>query len=97
MLLFEWDVLKHLENKMKHGVSFEEAKKSFDDPFGLILRDERHSTLNESRYYWIGESGDRILTKYFTLRGSTIRIIGSAEWRKFRRLYERAKVKEFKN
>jgi len=29
---FEWDLGKDIENQMKHGVSFDEAKYAFDDP-----------------------------------------------------------------
>ena len=44
-------------------------------------------------FYWVGKrSSGRVLTTRFTRRGTKIRIIGSAEWREFRRLYsEKAK------
>lgn len=32
---FEWDETKNKLNQRKHGVSFEEAKMVFDDPFQL--------------------------------------------------------------
>ena len=84
---FEWDDDKELENLKKHKVSFTEALSSFFDPHGIQLDDLSHSQA-EKRFYWVGKSENgRILTTYFTKRGRNIRIIGSAEWRKFRRLY----------
>jgi uncharacterized DUF497 family protein len=73
-------------------VAFAEAVESFFDPDGLLLVDERHSRAEE-RFYWVGKSASgRVLTTRFTRRGTKIRIIGSAEWREFRRLYrEKAK------
>jgi uncharacterized DUF497 family protein len=71
---------------------FREAVESFFDPDGLLLVDEKHSRAEE-RFYWVGTcSSGRVLTTRFTRRGTKIRIIGSAEWREFRRLYsEKAK------
>ena len=88
---FEWDDNKEKLNIKQHNVSFAEAVDSFFDPKGFQLIDEAHSN-NEKRFYWVGKSkSGRILTTYFTKRGSKIRIIGSAEWRKFRRMYEATK------
>ncbi len=87
---FEWDDSKEKLNIKKHKVSFAESVGTFFDPSGIQLVDESHSGA-EKRYYWIGMSkSDKILTTYFTKRGSKIRIIGCAEWRKFRRLYYEA-------
>jgi uncharacterized protein len=87
---FEWDEDKEKNNIRKHGVSFTEAAETFFDPRGLQLFDESHSQ-NEIRYYWIGKSTEsRILTTRFVYRNKKIRIFGSAEWRKFRRIYETA-------
>jgi uncharacterized DUF497 family protein len=74
------------------SVSFAEAVESFFDPHGLLLVDEKHSTAEE-RFYWVGKcASGRVLTTRFTRRGPQVRIIGSAEWREFRRLYnEKAK------
>ena len=84
---FEWDASKEADNLRKHGVSFAEAVESFFDPHGLLLVDEKHSGV-EDRFYWVGKSSSgRVLTTRFTRRGTKIRIIGSAEWREFRRLY----------
>jgi hypothetical protein len=89
---FEWDASKEADNLRKHRVTFVEAVESFFDPHGLLLVDEKHSGV-EDRFYWVGKSSSgRVLTTRFTRRGAKIRIIGSAEWREFRRLYsEKAK------
>lgn len=84
---FEWDASKDAYNFRKHGVPFAEAVESFFDPHGLLLVDEKHSGAEE-RFYWVGKSASgQVLTTRFTRRGAKIRIIGSAEWREFRRLY----------
>ena len=38
---FEWDATKAAENYAKHGVSFEQAREAFDDPFGIDFADDR--------------------------------------------------------
>ncbi len=89
---FEWDLVKEIDNINKHNCTFIESVESFADPHGIQLLDVKHSDL-ETRFYWIGKtSSDRILTTWFTKRDRKIRIIGSAEWRKFRRLYETTKI-----
>ncbi|MEI8346306.1 MAG: BrnT family toxin [Pseudomonadota bacterium] len=90
-LEFEWDESKESLNIKKHGVNFTEAVDSFFDPNGIQLFDTAHSTNKEKRYYWVGKTkAGRILTTYFTKRRGKIRIIGSAQWRKFRRYYHEA-------
>lgn len=90
---FEWDHKKAKENFQKHKISFEQAVETFSDPEGLLLEDHHHSQ-KEKRYYWIGITNDSlILTTRFTYRGEVIRLIGCANWRKFRRYYETTKIK----
>ena len=61
-LTFEWDEEKSKENLRKHGVSFNEAKTVFNDPFGMTIADPDHS-LREDRYIDMGMSSrGRILT-----------------------------------
>ena len=85
---FEWDAGKELTNVRKHKVAFVEAVETFFDPKGFQMVDRKHSK-DESRFYWVGKSSQgRVLTTWFTRRGSVVRIIGSAEWRQFRRLYD---------
>jgi uncharacterized protein len=84
---FEWGAAKELANISKHKASFTEAVETFFDPNSFQMTDLKHSG-REPRYYWIGKSNHgRILTTWFTKRGATIRIIGSAQWRQFQRLY----------
>lgn len=44
---FEWDESKNKLNQRKHGVSFEEAKMVFDDPFQLSKLDHRFNYCEE--------------------------------------------------
>jgi uncharacterized DUF497 family protein len=76
---FEWDASKAVE--------------CFIDFNLFVLVDIKHSKTEEERKFAVGRSsGGRVLTTWFTERGRKIRIIGCAEWRKFRRLYyERTK------
>ncbi|MCO6430795.1 MAG: BrnT family toxin [Deltaproteobacteria bacterium] len=94
---FEWDAAKAAENLEKHKVDFVEAVESFSDPNGFVLEDVKHSK-DEERFFWVGKSASgRVLTTRFTRRERVIRIIGSAEWRDFRRLYdEKTKSKKSK-
>jgi uncharacterized protein len=85
---FEWDMSKEVLNIRKHGVSFLEAVESFSDPSGFQLSDTKHSHV-EPRFYWVGKCmSGKVLTTRFTRRGELIRIIGSAAWRSFKRLYD---------
>lgn len=84
---FEWDEKKNRENSIKHGVSFEQAKKAFHDPDRIITLDAEHST-QEQRYFCIGYVSAKIITVRFTKRGKIIRIFGAGYWRRGKRLYE---------
>jgi len=84
---FEWDEQKNLSNRENHGVSFEQARKAFDDPMHTILDDETHSE-SEPRYFLIGFDGAGVLTVRFTLRDGYIRIFGAGYWRRGKKLYE---------
>ena len=92
---FEWDAAKEKENVRKHNVTFLEAVESFSDSHGFVMTDQKH-TKAEDRFYWIGKiASGRVLTTRFTKRGEKIRIIGSAEWREYRKLYnEKTKAKK---
>ena len=95
---FEWDADKAEENLRRHRVSFSEAAETFADPYGFALKDEKHSE-HEERFYWVGRSSTgRILTTRYTQREGGIRIIGSGEWREFRRMYhEKTRVEKSKS
>ena len=77
MAEFEWDPAKAASNLAKHGVSFEEASTSFDDPLGGILDDPRHS-VGEGRYILLAMSDrGRVLATMFTERGDVMRLISA--------------------
>ena len=44
-MFFEWHDAKAERNALKHGIDFETAAFSFDDPFALVVEDERHSAV----------------------------------------------------
>lgn len=52
---FEWDDAKAESNRLKHGVSFEEASTVFYDPYALIIDDVEHS-VKEERFILFGMS-----------------------------------------
>ena len=92
ILEFEWDESKAESNLKKHRVSFLEAAETFYDPLGVHIVDRKHSK-DEPRSYWIGKSRKgRLLTTWFTMRGTKVRLIGAAALRKYRRLYEASKA-----
>jgi uncharacterized DUF497 family protein len=74
--LFEWDSDKAATNLAKHGVSFENAKKAFDDYFAVDVIDKRFN-YGEDRYNLLGMVGDRLLVVSYTMRNDIIRIISA--------------------
>ena len=68
-------------------MSFDEAKRVFDDPERLTLFDKGHSQV-EDRYFCIGKVNDGILTVRFVFRNGRIRIIGAGYWREGKKIYE---------
>ncbi len=90
-LQFEWDNVKDKANQQKHGVSFEEAKTVFNDPYSITIDDPTHS-INENRFIEIGLSTNyRILVVVYTERQNKIRIISSRKATLTeRRLYEQS-------
>jgi uncharacterized DUF497 family protein len=90
---FEWDSRKAERNALKHGISFEMATFAFDDPFALIVDDDKHS-VHERRHWLIGDSGEKVLVVVFTMRppDGNIRIVSARRAnRRERRLYEESK------
>ncbi|MBR2512002.1 MAG: BrnT family toxin [Firmicutes bacterium] len=53
--VFEWDEQKNASNKVKHGISFEEACSVFQDSRALIIPDPDHSE-DEERFIILGLS-----------------------------------------
>ena len=52
-MIYEWDPDKAADNERKHGVSFDEAKTVFLDPFAETFNDPDHS-VDERRFMTIG-------------------------------------------
>ncbi|GHV75867.1 hypothetical protein AGMMS49942_06880 [Spirochaetia bacterium] len=74
---FEWDEDKDKKNRRLHKIALEQAKPVFDDADRLEVRDEIHSTIEETRYQVLGLSGTDVLFVVDTERafGERIRII----------------------
>ncbi len=74
---FEWDEKKAAVNRIKHGVGFDQAAFSFDDPNALTIDDHKHSFL-EQRHWLIGHNEECILVVVFTIRMTgKVRIISA--------------------
>lgn len=74
---FEWDDQKAFDNVAKHGVTFGEATDVFYDLNAVEGEDAEHS-YDESRFFIIGYSTNRILFVVFAERlGNVIRIISA--------------------
>ena len=87
-MTFEWDEDKNTENLWKHNLSFEEAQEVFFDKKRIIIPDDTHS-IDEKRFFCIGNTGFGIATVRFTTRNNTIRIFGAGYWRKEKKRYEK--------
>ena len=91
-LQFEWDRRKSLQNKRKHGVSFEEAETVFSDDYGLLIDDPDHSGA-EDRFLLLGLSANLrtlVVAHCYRKADDLIRIISA--WkanRKERDIYNR--------
>ena len=85
----DWDLAKAAANRLKHGVSFEEAASVFMDPLVVIYDDPDHS-LEEAQFLAVGYSTrERILVVSPTYRGERIRVISArAATARERRLHE---------
>ena len=73
MILFEWDEAKAEINRVKHGVTFEDATLVFGDPHGLAEQDRIEG--GERRWQTIGTVEDTLLL----LVAHTVREEGSDE------------------
>ncbi|MCJ2872821.1 BrnT family toxin [Rhizobium pusense] len=76
MLSFEWNDRKALTNLAKHGVSFETARKVFEDPFAVDIED-RSANCGEVRRRIVGLGNGLVLTVIYTERSEVIRIISA--------------------
>jgi uncharacterized protein len=81
---FEWDYNKAISNYVKHGVSFEEATRVFDDPFAIGEVDDRE-VYGEERFVLIGKARNKLLVVVYIERGERIRIISARKATKYER------------
>ncbi|MEM8985433.1 MAG: BrnT family toxin [Pseudomonadota bacterium] len=73
---FEWDDDKAASNFAKHGVSFDDARSVFRDPFAVELVDDRDD-YGEDRYILIGMSVSNVVVVVYTERNERNRIISA--------------------
>ena len=71
---FEWDPDKARANLRKHGVSFADAAKVFDEFSRSEWLDER-ADYGEDRFITVGEVSGRVLVIAYSMRGDSRRII----------------------
>jgi len=75
--IFQSDPEKARQNRLKHGVSFEEATTAFGDPLSVTLPDPLHSK-GEEREILIGNTVyGKTIVVVFTHRARIIRIISA--------------------
>lgn len=73
---FEWDDDKAAANAEKHGVTFEQARSVFRDPFAIELLDDRED-YSEDRFILIGMSAAGVLVVVHSQREHRSRIISA--------------------
>lgn len=73
---FEWDDRKARSNLRKHGISFEVARRAFNDHAAIDRLDDSED-YGEERYLLIGEASGRLVAVIYTLRGTHTRIISA--------------------
>ena len=84
---FEWDQDKADSNKIKHGVSFGEAKTVFYDDYARLIQDPNNS-IHEERFILLGQSSEfKTLIVCHCYRGEneSIRIISARKADKYER------------
>ena len=90
-LRFEWDDGKNVQNRRKHGVSFEEAQTVFFDEHALLIADPDHSE-QEERFILLGLSSalrTLVVCHCYRRRGDVVRLISARRAdRQERRQYE---------
>jgi len=79
-ICFEWDYNKNQINKIKHGLSFEEAREVFEDDNAILFDDPDHS-IGEERFLIIGmvETSKICIVSHCYRNNDTIRIISARE------------------
>jgi len=72
MMVFEFDPVKSVSNRIKHGIDFLEAQALWSDP---MLLEIPAKTTDEPRYLVIGLLDDKHWSAVITYRGDKIRLI----------------------
>jgi len=92
---FEWDIVKNMINKKRHGISFESAATAFFDVYGILLEDTSHSE-TEERFVLLGYSveNELLVVCHGCREDETIRIISARKATKrekgeYRNYYEK--------
>lgn len=70
---FEYDSKKSIANKVKHGLSLDEAKALWLSPFVEI----QARTLEEPRFMLVGKINGRFYSCIYTMRDTVIRLISA--------------------
>ena len=70
----EFDPVKDLINRQKHGVSLADAAE-MDLTRATVIEDERYA-YGETRFVGYGTLGGRLHAMCFTMRGDVVRVIG---------------------
>ena len=73
---FEWDDAKAVENYAKHGISFEDARRVFDDPYAVDGVDDSEAYAEE-RFRTIGMVRGLLLFVVYAERGARVRLISA--------------------
>ena len=76
MAFFEWHDKKNDGNRKKHGLSFEDASKVFEDPDRIQYISTRG---NERRFLTVGKVIKFIVAVVFTVRSGALRIISARQ------------------
>lgn len=69
---FEYDEIKSLSNKEKHGIDFGEAQALWEDENRIVIPSRN---LDEPRFLIIGKIEDKYWSAIYTMRQEKIRII----------------------
>ena len=98
MIRFEWDSVKARTNQQKHGISFEDARHVFEDPYALFEQDRTET--GEPRWQALGLAGGvAVLLVAHTIReegeDEVIRLISARRpTRKERNRYEQTRAQD---
>jgi len=73
---FEWDDFKAETNLRKHRISFQEARRVFDDLFALVEQD-LSDDFGEDRFLATGMVEGLLIAVVYTERGERIRLVSA--------------------